>query len=120
MLGVAGAAAAVGFGAEQIGKVLAAKEGGLVTGGRQGYDSVPAMLAPGELVVPSQNFSEVVQAVSNQRQGLSSGSAATSPTNGEGQSQSIQIQFDGPEAEKVLTARRNEARSLGTLREATT
>lgn len=116
-LGVAGAAAAIAFGAEQIGKVLSAKEGGLVPGMNMGFDKTPALLQPGELVVPAQNFDQVVQAVASQQQAVD----ATQPTNtgpaASGGGGMIQIGFDGSEAEKVLTARRVEARALGTLRE---
>ena len=73
ILGAAGAAAAVLFGAEQVGRVTAAKEGGVITGGIPGMDSVPALLAPGELVVPEANFEEVIGAVSARRQGDSGG-----------------------------------------------
>lgn len=59
-LGVAGAAAAVAFGAERIGQVTAAADGGLIEGGISGRDSVPALLMPGELVVPKKNFNDVV------------------------------------------------------------
>lgn len=45
-------------------------KGGLVQGGISGRDSVPAMLTPGELVVPQTNFDEVINAVSNQRAGV--------------------------------------------------
>lgn len=62
-LGVAGAAAAVAFGAERTSTVLAAATGGLVEGGIPGRDSVPALLEPGELVVPRRNFNDVVGAV---------------------------------------------------------
>lgn len=62
-LGVIGAAAAVAFGAERIATVVAAADGGLITGGIPGVDSVPAMLMPGELVVPTKNFDQVVGAV---------------------------------------------------------
>jgi hypothetical protein len=62
-LGLAGAAAAVAFGAERIGQVVSAADGGLITGGVPGRDSVPAMLMPGELVVPKRNFEQVVGAV---------------------------------------------------------
>lgn len=65
-LGVAGAAAAVAFGAERISQVTAAADGGLIEGGIQGKDSVPALLMPGELVVPRRNFNDVVGAVQNQ------------------------------------------------------
>ncbi len=57
------AAARIAFGAEQISNVVAAREGGVITGGIPGIDSVPALLAPGELVVPERNFDQVVGAV---------------------------------------------------------
>lgn len=50
-LGVAGAIAAVAFGAEKISQVRSAQEGGIVPGTGSG-DIVPAMLEPGEIVVP--------------------------------------------------------------------
>lgn len=62
-LGVAGAAAAVLFGGERIRQVVSAADGGLIEGGVAGKDSVPAMLMPGELVVPRKNFNDVVGAV---------------------------------------------------------
>ena len=65
-LGIAGAAAAVAFGAERIGAVTAAADGGLIEGGISGRDSVPALLMPGELVVPRKNFDDVVGAVSGE------------------------------------------------------
>lgn len=77
VLGVAGAAAAIAFGAEQIGNVLGAADGGLVTGGIPGMDSVRAMLMPGELIVPEKNFDEVVDTVAAQR-ASGSGPAAQS------------------------------------------
>lgn len=64
-LGVVAAAAAVAFGAERIGQVTAAADGGLITGGIPGRDSVPALLEPGELVVPKRNFNDVVGAIQN-------------------------------------------------------
>lgn len=74
-LGVAGAAAAVAFGGEQLAKIAStpkpvrAAMGGLITGGTAGKDSVPAMLMPGELVVPTKNYEEVISAVSGARGG---------------------------------------------------
>ncbi len=72
-LGIAGAAAAIAFGGERITEVLGAADGGLVEGGIPGRDSVPAMLMGGELVVPRQNFDEVVGAVRSNRQGAQDG-----------------------------------------------
>lgn len=76
-LGVAGAAAAVAFGAEQMGKVTAAADGGLMTGGRAGFDSIPTMTMPGELVVPTRNFEEVINATAAARLGESAGPNGT-------------------------------------------
>lgn len=50
-LGVAGAIAAVAFGAEKISQVRSAAAGGIVPGSGSG-DTVPMMLEPGEVVVP--------------------------------------------------------------------
>lgn len=116
-LGVAGAAAAIAFGAEQIGKVTGAAQGGVITGGVAGLDSVPAMLTPGELVAPAKNFDEVIGSVRAQREAEKQGGVF-----GGGQSNgSVQVLlgFDGPEASQVLTARQNEDRALGISREAT-
>lgn len=66
-LGIAGAAAAVAFGAEKVGNVTAAADGGLIEGGVNGKDSVPALLMPGELVVPRRNFNDVVGALSGNK-----------------------------------------------------
>lgn len=79
-LGFAAAGAIIAFGAEQIGQALAAQDGGVVDfqrGASPTRDSVPALLQPGELVVPTQNFDEVVNAVASQRtvEGDSTGGA---------------------------------------------
>ncbi len=60
-LGAAAAAAAVVAGTAQVNQIRAQQftafaEGGLVTGGVKGKDSVPALLTPGEVVVPEKNF----------------------------------------------------------------
>ena len=87
ILGVAGAAAAVAFGAEQVGKVNAAADGGLLEGGIPGIDSIPVLAQQGELVVPRQNFDEVVGAVAAQRSGTAN---AAAPVEGSG-SQTLEI-----------------------------
>lgn len=66
-LGVAGAAAAIAFGAEQVGRVTAAADGGLATGGVPGVDSIPFLLQQGELVTPTKNYEEVVSSVAATR-----------------------------------------------------
>lgn len=72
-LGVAAAAAVVAFGAEQIATAMSAADGGLITGGIPGRDSVPVMAMPGELIVPTRNYEEVINAVALQRTGVASG-----------------------------------------------
>jgi len=81
-LGIAAAAGVVAYGAEQIGTVLAANQGGVVPRnmGIPGVDSVPASLTPGELVVPTQNFDEVVNAVADRRRGSSEGGSGQEST----------------------------------------
>lgn len=105
-LGIAGAAAAVAFGAEQVSGVNAAADGALVTGGVAGRDSVPFMLMPGELVVPARDFNDVVEGTQIVRDRESG--------NGNAQGNiEVMIGFDGREASKILTARQNEDRALG-------
>ncbi len=64
---VALAGARVAYGAEQIGNVIGAAEGGLITGGIPGVDSVPVLAQEGELVAPRSNFEEVVGGVQRSR-----------------------------------------------------
>lgn len=66
-LGAAAAGAVIAFGAEQSSAVLAAQTGGRVEGIGRG-DRVPAMLEPGELVVPRQSFEDVIQAEAARRE----------------------------------------------------
>lgn len=79
-LGVAGAAAAVAFGGEQVSQVLAAAEGGLITGGIPGVDSVPVLAQRGELVVPTKNYEEVVNSVASRRNAEGGGESGTGGT----------------------------------------
>ncbi len=66
-LGIAGAAAAIAFGGEQIANVTRAQRGGVLTGGIPGVDSIPVLGAPGELITPEKNFDETVNAVADKR-----------------------------------------------------
>lgn len=116
-LGVAGAAAAIAYGAEQIGTVLSAQSGGIVPGFNTGGDSVPSLLQPGELVVPRANFSEVVNAVASAKANEAPEASSIPPPAAGTQQVSVSLQFSGDNAEKFLTARQVESRSLGTLRE---
>ena len=64
ILAPAAAAAAVAVGAANLQRINSQtftgfSEGGLVTGGIPGVDSVPAMLTPGEVVVPEKNFDDI-------------------------------------------------------------
>jgi len=72
-LGAAAAGALIAFGLERSAKIAGLNKGGIVTGGISGIDSVPAMLTPGELVVPQQNFNEVVGAVASNRDSETAG-----------------------------------------------
>lgn len=76
-LGIAGAAAAIAFGVERTADVVGAADGGLITGGIPGVDSVPALLQQNELVVPSKSYEEVVNAVAAQRTGNGGGNDVT-------------------------------------------
>jgi hypothetical protein len=75
------------------------------------------MLEPGELVVPKNSFDSVISAVANQKseQSGKSGSVTESARSG-GQLTAV-LEFSGDGAEKFLTARQVEARSLGIIRE---
>lgn len=76
-LGIAGAAAAIAFGAERTADVIGAADGGLIKGGIPGRDSVPALLQQDELVVPDKSYEEVVNAVAAQRTGNGGGNEVT-------------------------------------------
>jgi chemotaxis protein histidine kinase CheA len=63
-LGAAAAAAAIAAGTARINQIRSTKfqafaDGGLVEGGIKGVDSVPAMLTPGEVVVPEKSFADL-------------------------------------------------------------
>lgn len=102
-LGIAGAAAAMAFAAENEAKVLGLAEGGLVTGGIPGMDSVPAMLQQGELITPARSFDEVVNSVAASRNGQT------------GQKIQLEISFKG-NASRWLQVQTVQDKSLGTYR----
>ena len=63
-LGAAAAAAAVAAGTANVNRIRSTKfqafaDGGLVQGGIAGQDSVPALLTPGEVVVPERDFRSI-------------------------------------------------------------
>lgn len=113
VLGIAGAAAAVAFGAEQIGKVTSAAQGGLMTGGIPGVDSIPTLTMPGELVVPTRNYEEVVSAVADQRAAAGRGGSFSGSVEG---GMSLTVNYESDEAEKLITVKQTEAKALGTFR----
>jgi len=63
VLGGIGAAAAIAGSLERANKVRAMAQGGVVTGGIPGVDSVPLLAQRGEIVAPTQNFNEVIGSV---------------------------------------------------------
>ncbi len=102
ILGAAGAAAAIAYGAEQISKVKGYAAGGIVTGGIPGVDSVPIMAQQNEIVAPAQNFNEVIGSVRAQREatkmrdeGKTPGSAAA------GGSATVELFFRGDLAQYI-------------------
>lgn len=114
-LGLAGAAAAVAFGAEQIGKVTAAADGGLLTGGIAGVDSIPVLAQQGELISPTSNFEEVIGSVRAARAAESI--REETGFGGGGGTTQVLIGFDGKEASQFLTVKQIEDRALGVSQE---
>ena len=110
VIGATLAAAQIAFGVEQLHKLNAQKlaNGGIVEGGLQGIDSVPAMLMPGELVIPKRNAEDALNAI---------GASRDEEIFGDPQTVNVEISFEGDEASQVLTARQIENRALGVSRE---
>ena len=113
-LGAAAAAAVIAFGGAQIGTIAAAQQGGVIPGAGPNRDSVPAVLSPGELVVPRPNFNEVIDSVATQRaqeqniqrQGEASGAQAV------GGVATIEVSLVGDAAE-MFEAKLIERQNLG-------
>ncbi len=107
------AAATGAAGAIQAASIIAtafgAQDGALVGGmnSRRTGDRVPFMLEDGELVVPKQNFEEVVAATARAR-GYDTGGSSSGSTK-------VEIEFIG-DAAQLLTARQFENTTLGTDR----
>lgn len=116
VVGAALAGAIIAYGGEQIGKVVGAAQGGVVPGanpvGRGFTDTQPALLTPGELVVPRKNYDEVINAVAAAR----NNEASLGEGAGQNGNVAVMIGFDGAEASQVLTARQNEDTALGISR----
>jgi len=104
------AAAQVAFGVEQLHRLNSQKlaDGGIVSGGIKGIDSVPAMLMPGELVIPQRDANDALNSIGASRDEEVFGNDSTTQ---------IVIGFDGEEASQVLTARQIENQALGISRE---
>jgi len=113
-LGAAAAAAIIAFGAEQAGRVMAAADGGLLTGGRYGVDSIPMLGMPGELVVPTKNFEEVINAMVSQRTGQPAQAVTGGDSSGGG---TVRVMIElNEDASQIITARQIEDESLGISR----
>lgn len=112
-LGAVAAAAVVAYGAEQTASVLSAQTGGLVPGSTAipDRDTVPAILSPGEFVVPRNTAEEVINAAADRRLRQRDGAS-------EGGLTQVQISVEGEGAEEFITVRQNESRFLGTSKEA--
>jgi hypothetical protein len=123
-LGMAAAAAIVAFGVEQAARVtgiVGAADGGVMMGGMPGMDSIPAMLMPGELVAPTRNFDEVVNAVARERaaRGELAGVTATGSEMSPGGPVEVRVEIDlTRRAGEVITARQVEDEALGLSRRA--
>jgi len=107
VIGATLAAAQIAFGVEQLHKLNAQKlaDGGIVEGGLQGLDSVPAMLMPGELIIPKRNAEDALNSIGASRDDEIFG--------GEGTQTSVIIGFESDEAGQVLTAQQIENQALG-------
>ena len=114
-LGIAGAAGAVLFGAEQLRKVWAAADGGVMTGGIPGRDSIPTLTMPGELITPTKNFNEVVNSVAERRAAeMARGVGPVGEGVGGGM---VHVVIDlTRNAARLITAQQLEARDLGLYR----
>lgn len=117
-LGMAAATAVVGFGAEQIGRVIAAADGGLLTGGVPGMDSIPMLGMAGELVAPARSYDEVINGAIRERvaKGEVPGVVQQDAVVGGAQTVVVEIEMKG-RASQLFTAQQNEDRALGISRE---
>lgn len=123
-LGMAAAAAIVAFGVEQAARVtgiVGAADGGVLTGGIAGMDSIPMLGMPGELVAPTRNFDEVVNSVARERaaRGELPGVSATGG-GGQGPVEVVsRVEIDlTRNAARMITVQQVADRGLGLSREA--
>jgi TP901 family phage tail tape measure protein len=103
-LGAAAAGALIAFGGEQAANVLSAQRGGVVPGGQGGArDRIPALLEPGEIVIPRAVAPEFRQAFGN---------SPESVDNTEGGSSEITLGFTD-DAFEIIEQKLLERRSIG-------
>jgi hypothetical protein len=103
-LGATAAGALIAFGAEQASNVLSAQRGGVVPGGQGGArDRIPALLEPGEVVIPKAVAPDFQQAFGRPEGGVEeSGGSSTEVT----------IQFKD-EAFEIIEQKLSERRAIG-------
>jgi len=94
-LGAAAAGALIAFGVEQQANIAAANSGGVIPGLGPDQDSQLSFLTPGELVVPRQNFDEVVGAVAESRGGEAGDADTASGGGGAQETLIIELQPKG-------------------------
>lgn len=103
------AAAQAAAGAAQIATIGAQTlaEGGIVTGGIPGRDSVPALLTPGEFVAPVETAQQVIDAAARDKV-----SAEEGPSGG----QEITVRIEPPELAEIVEVEIGRRQSDGTSR----
>ena len=115
-LGIAGAAAAIAFGGEQIARVNSANQGGqirAVAGNRPNTDSVPSMLTPGELIIPKPFRNEVLDTVARQRAGINP-AASAQQFDEDDEPQEVMVSIE-PDASKFISVQQRADRDLGVV-----
>lgn len=112
-LGIAAAGLVTAYGAEQIGDVWKAAEGGVMMGGTPGRDSIHTIAQQYELISPAQNFEEVIGSVAAQRAAKDMGMwPGGNGRRGGSQTHEVTISIKG-QASQFLTAQVNADKALG-------
>jgi TP901 family phage tail tape measure protein len=102
VLGAAAAGAIIAFGVEQQSKISSAQTGGFIPPRNAGdRDRVPALLEPGELVVPTALAPNFIQSVGQPQSGDFADDDVTSPDSGE---RTLNIQGDLVQNEEFVSA----------------
>lgn len=118
-LSIAMAAAQAAAGAVQIGQIKnqqmqGMNQGGIAQGGIPGRDSIPTMLTPGELVVPTKNYDEVMNAVTSQRMSQANASSGSNSTTSGGGSTQVDVKIGfTSDAFKIIEKKLVERRAIG-------